>query len=140
MLSLSEKLINMQSVASDRAAIFQGISKSMRMLVQMVIMSVAALQIIDPTTPMTPGIMIASVIILGRALQPVEMGINQARALAEAIVAFRTVEGALERAQAEQKRMSLPAPTGRVDVENVTYQPRSVARPIRVDPRRDALT
>ena len=126
----NEKLINMQSVASDRAAIFQGISKSMRMLVQMVIMSVAALQIIDPTTPMTPGIMIASVIILGRALQPVEMGINQARALAEAIVAFRTVEGALERAQAEQKRMSLPAPTGRVDVENVTYQPRSVARPI----------
>ena len=69
----------MQSLASDRAAIFQAISKSMRMLVQMVIMSVAALQIIAPTTPMTPGIMIASVIILGRALQPVEMGINQAR-------------------------------------------------------------
>ena len=126
----NEKLINMQSQASDRAAIFQGISKSMRMLVQMVIMSVAALQILDPTTAMTPGIMIASVIILGRALQPVEMGINQARSLSEAIAAFRIVEGALERAQAEQQRMSLPAPTGRIDVENVTYQPRNVARPI----------
>ena len=57
---------------------------------------------------MTPGIMIASVIILGQALQPVEMGINQARSLAEAIGAFRTVEAALEAAQSEQERMSLP--------------------------------
>ena len=126
----NEELIEMQSLASDRAAIFQAISKSMRMLVQMVIMSVAALQIIDPTTPMTPGIMIASVIILGRALQPVEMGINQARSLAEAIGAFRTVEAALEAAQSEQERMSLPPPTGKIDVENVTYQPRGRDRPI----------
>ena len=113
----NEMVLNLQGKASDRVAIFQAISKSMRMLIQMAIMSVAVLQIVDPDIVMTPGMMIASVLILGRALQPVEMGIGQARNLADAVEAYRTVETALENAQSRISRMELPPPTGQVAVE-----------------------
>ena len=100
----------------------------MRMLIQMAIMSVAVLQIVDPDIVMTPGMMIASVLILGRALQPVEMGIGQARNLADAVEAYGTIETALAGA-VRISRMELP-PTGQLAVENLGYQPKGTTRPI----------
>jgi ABC-type multidrug transport system ATPase subunit len=96
----------------------------------MVIMSVAVTQIIDPNTAMTPGMMIACVLILGRALQPVEMGISQARPLIEAIGAYRVVEETLRNAQSRIQRMELPPPEGHIVVENVGFQPPGVPKPI----------
>lgn len=126
----NEQVLTLQSTASDRAAFFLAVSKSARMLVQMVIMSVAAVQIIDPTTPLTPGMMIAVVLILGRALQPIEMGVGQARSMIEALQAYRVVEAGLRSAQQDIDRMSLPAPRGDLSVENLYYQPPSLAKPI----------
>ncbi len=126
----NEQVLSLQSKASDRAAVFQAISKSARMLIQMVIMSVAVTQIIDPNTAMTPGMMIACVLILGRALQPVEAGISQARPLIEAIGAYRIVEETLRNAQSRIQRMELPPPEGHIVVENVGFQPPGVPKPI----------
>ena len=126
----NEQVLSLQSTASDRAAFFLAVSKSARMLVQMVIMSVAAVQIIDPTTPLTPGMMIAVVLILGRALQPIEMGVSQARSMIEALQAYRVVEAGLKSAQQDTDRMSLPAPRGDLSVENLYYQPPNVTKPI----------
>ena len=126
----NEQVLTLQSKASDRAAIFQAISKSMRMLIQMIIMSVAVTQIIDPDTAMTPGMMIAAVLILGRALQPVEMGISQARPMIEAIAAYKIVDETLRNAQARLQRMELPPPEGHFQVENVGFQPPGVPKPI----------
>jgi PrtD family type I secretion system ABC transporter len=126
----NEQVLTLQSKASDRAAVFQAVSKSMRMLIQMIIMSVAVTQIIDPNTSMTPGMMIACVLILGRALQPVEMGIGQARPLIEAIAAYRVVEETLRNAQSRIQGMELPPPEGHIVVENVGFQPGGVPKPI----------
>ncbi|MEQ8335206.1 type I secretion system permease/ATPase [Nisaea sp.] len=126
----NEKVLTLQGRASDRAAILSSMSKSARMLIQMVIMTVAVLQIIDPEVDMTPGMMIACSLILGRALQPVEMGISQARQLVDAIGAYKTIEAALVNAQSGMNRMELPAPKGHLVLENVGYQPRGAPRPI----------
>ncbi|NQW10515.1 MAG: type I secretion system permease/ATPase [Alphaproteobacteria bacterium] len=126
----NDAVLALQSQASDRAAMFLAISKSARMLIQMIIMTVAAIQIIDPETPMTPGMMIASVLILGRALQPIEMGVSQARNMIEALHAYRAVEDTLRTAQDQIERMRLPAPEGRLQVENVFYQPPGLNKPI----------
>lgn len=126
----NEMVLTLQGKASDRAAIFNAVSKSARMMLQMVIMSVAVLQILDPHAGMTPGMMIACSLILGRALQPVEMGISQARHFVEAMTAYRTVEKTLKFAQSRVRRMELPPPTGHLVVENVGYQPRSAPKPI----------
>ena len=129
-LTENESVLALQSKASDRAAIFLAISKSMRMLIQMLIMTVAATQIIDPHTPMTGGMMIASVLILGRALQPIEQGVAQARGMVEALGAYRQIEKTLLNAQAQPERMRLPDPEGRITAENVFYQPPGLAKPI----------
>ena len=129
-LKENEAVLTLQSRASDRAAIFLAISKSARMLIQMLIMTVAATQIIDPATPMTAGMMIASVLILGRALQPIEMGVAQARGFVEALGAYREVEEALRAAQAHPERMRLPDPQGHLSVENLFYQPQGLGKPI----------
>jgi len=126
----NEKVLTLQGRASDRAAILSAMSKSARMLIQMVIMTVAVLQIIDPSVDMTPGMMIACSLILGRALQPVEMGISQARQLVDALAAYKTIETALVNAQSGMRRMELPAPKGHLVLENVGYQPRGAPRPI----------
>ena len=126
----NERVLSLQGTASDRAATFLAISKSARMLVQMVIMSVAAIQIIDPTTPLTPGMMIAIGLILGRALQPIEMGVGQARNLIEAMDAYKVVEETLRSAGQDIERMSLPAPQGALTVENLYYQPAGLTKPI----------
>lgn len=126
----NEQVLRLQGRASDRAAILSSVSKSARMLLQMVIMTVAVLQIINPEVDMTPGMMIACSLILGRALQPVEMAISQARHLVEALSAYKTIEAALVNAQSGTRRMELPAPKGHLVLENVGYQPRGAPRPI----------
>lgn len=126
----NEQVLSLQSKASDRAAIFQAVSKSMRMLIQMIIMSVAVTQIVDPDTAMTPGMMIAAVLILGRALQPVEQGISQARPMIEAIAAYKIVDETLRSAQSRLRKMELPPPEGHFQVENVGFQPPGVPKPI----------
>src|SRR3546814_12340434 len=102
-------------MASVRAAVFLSVSKPARMLVQMVIMTVAVVQIIDPATPMTPGLMIAAVLILGRALQPIEAGVGQARPMIEAYPAYRQIEAVLQEAQARQPKLELQPPQGTLD-------------------------
>lgn len=129
-LTENEAVLALQSRASDRAALFLATSKSTRMLIQMLIMTVAAVQIIDPHTPMTGGMMIASVLILGRALQPIEQGVAQARGMVEALGAFRQIEETLRNAQAQPERMRLPDPEGHLSAENLFYQPQGLAKPI----------
>ena len=129
-LTENEAVLALQSRASDRAAVFLAISKSTRMLIQMLIMTVAATQIIDPHTPMTGGMMIASVLILGRALQPIEQGVAQARGMVEAYAAYKQVEQTLLTAQDQPERMRLPDPEGWLTAENLFYQPQGLAKPI----------
>ena len=126
----NDKVLDLQGQASDRAAVFLAISKSARMLVQMVIMTVSVVQIIDPQTPMTPGLMIAAVLILGRALQPIESGVSQARQMAEAYQAYKAIEEVLEAAGARPEKMELPAPVGNLSVENLYFQPPGLTKPI----------
>ena len=126
----NEQVLDLQGRASDRAAIFLAISKSARMLVQMIIMTVAAVQIIDPHTPMTSGLMIASTLILGRALQPIEGGVSQARPMIEAYQAYRAIEAVLEAAQSRLEKMELPPPEGHLSVENLYFQPQGLTKPV----------
>jgi PrtD family type I secretion system ABC transporter len=67
----------------------------------------------------SPGIMIAATILLGRALQPVELLIGGWKAMIEARAAWRRLSELP--ARAPQSRLALPTPRGRLDVERLTY-------------------
>lgn len=127
----SEAAIYHQSVASRRAAIVSAASKWARMVIQVAIMTAAAYQMIQPGSTMTPGVMMASVILVGRALMPLESLIGSYRSTLEALDAYREMEEVLN-TMIERPRLSVvpPRPAGNISVENVTYTVEGIDRPI----------
>jgi ABC-type protease/lipase transport system fused ATPase/permease subunit len=66
--------------------------------------------------------MIATTTLLGRALAPVEQVVGSWRMLAEGRAAFRRLSELLTAADAQPKRMALPAPTGQLTAHQITYR------------------
>ncbi|MDF1792330.1 MAG: type I secretion system permease/ATPase [Thalassobaculaceae bacterium] len=118
-------------VASRRAAIIGAITKWGRMVVQIGIMTVAVIQMIQPGSTMSPGVIMGSVILVGRALMPLESLIGSYRNLLDARAAYRSVEKALSEV-AEKPRLTVvpPRPTGHLTIEGVTYDLDKMSRPI----------
>lgn len=127
----SEDAIGHQTTASRRAAIVSAASKWARMVIQITIMTSAAYQMIQPGSTMSPGVMMASVILVGRALMPLEAMIGSYRSTLEALDSYREMDEILN-SMIERPRLSVvpPRPTGRISVENVTYTVDGLDRPI----------
>lgn len=127
----SENAIGHQTVASRRAALVSAVSKWLRMVIQISIMTAAAYQMIQPGSTMSPGVMMASVILVGRALMPLETMIGSYRNMLEALAVYREIDQILT-SMVERPRLSVvpPRPAGNILVENVTYTVAGVDRPI----------
>ncbi|MEQ8814137.1 MAG: type I secretion system permease/ATPase [Thalassobaculum sp.] len=123
--------IHHQTVASRRAALISALSKWARMAIQISIMSAAAVEMIQPQSSMSPGVMMASVILVGRALMPLETMIGSYRSTLEAFGAYKEIDEILN-SMVERPRLSVvpPRPTGGIAVENVTYTVPGFDRPI----------
>lgn len=67
----------------------------------------------------SPGIMIAATILLGRALQPIELLVGGWKAMIEARAAWRRLAEC--RLRSRETKLALPAPQGRLEVEGLTY-------------------
>lgn len=117
-----------QALASDRLAILQAVAKSVRLSLQVAILGVGAWLVIDGAT--TAGIMIAASIVMGRALAPVEVAMGQWRGFVNARSAYRRLKVALERPEPVVERMPLPAPMGRLEVDNVGLRHAEGAPPV----------
>lgn len=67
----------------------------------------------------SPGIMVAATILLGKALQPVEQLVSGWRGLVEARAAWARLSS--EPLRHDGRRVALPAPDGKLDVERLVY-------------------
>jgi ABC-type protease/lipase transport system fused ATPase/permease subunit len=67
--------------------------------------------------------MVATTILLGRALAPVEQVVASWRVLAEGRLALRRLRDLCGAAESQPPRMSLPAPVGRLRAEGLVYRP-----------------
>ncbi len=106
-----------QAQASDRAGALTAFSKSLRLFLQSAMLAAGAALAIYQLV--TPGVMIAASIILGRALQPVEQAISQWRSLIAAIRAYRTLRGLLHMTPPYAKKTALPPPKGKLVVDHI---------------------
>ncbi|MES2974067.1 MAG: type I secretion system permease/ATPase [Pseudomonadota bacterium] len=120
-LQRQKKVIELQTLASGRAGLLSSLSKLIRMLQQMAILGLGAWLAIKGE--ITPGAMIASSILMGRALAPVDLAIASWRQLVMARGAYGRLGQLLEAAPAPPPTLDLPAPTGEVTVENITIVP-----------------
>lgn len=104
-------------LASDRSGAITSITKSLRLFLQSAMLALGAWLSIQQI--ITPGAMIASSIILGRALQPVEQAIGQWRVLVRARLAYHRLKTLLQNTPEAERKMLLPAPKGNLKVRNL---------------------
>ena len=107
-----------QAVASDRSALLQAVAKFVRMSLQIAVLGVGAWLAL--AGQITPGVMVAASIIMGRALAPVETLIGQWRSLVAARQARERLRSAFSLVESEGlNQTELPPPGGRLEAERV---------------------
>ncbi len=125
-----ESVAASQALASDRAGGFMALSRCIRLSLQIIILAVAAVFVIHDQ--LTAGAMMATSIMFGRALAPVEQAVGVWRQLIDARLAFRRLRSTLEVAEtgAAVSVMPLPRPTGALAIEAVTCIPPGAREPL----------
>ena len=122
------KGLALQAVASDRAGALTATSKVIRMSLQVAILGAGAALAIRQE--ITPGVMIAASILMGRALAPVEQAIGSWRQFVGARTAHRRLQELLDQNQLRPERLQLPKATGSLVVENVIAAPPGAKAPV----------
>lgn len=122
------KVLTRQAVASDRAAAIMAVSKTTRLLVQSLILGLGAYLAIQQE--ITPGLMIAGSILLGRALSPIDQMIGAWKGFVSARSQFKRLDEMLTRMPDEKENMSLPAPKGEIRFEGVMVAPPGQRNPV----------
>ena len=112
------RFLALQNQASDRASIISSFTKAVRIAVQSLVLGGGALLVLRGE--MTAGGMIAASILLGKALQPVELAISVWRQLSGVRTAYHRLEMLLQANPKRPEGMSLPQPRGNLLVENVS--------------------
>ena len=115
-----------QEIASRRSIIITSISRSTRFLLQIAVLTIGAWLVIN--AEMSPGSMIASSILMGRALAPVEQAIGSWKSVISAREAYGRLKVHLA-SDAPATSMPLPAPTGELEAADVTYMYAGVQEP-----------
>jgi PrtD family type I secretion system ABC transporter len=113
------RVLDRQTAASDRASAISGAIRFLRMSMQSVILGLGAYLVLQGST--TVGAMFAASILLGRALQPVELMVGQWRAMVGARAAYGRVGNLLAANPPPDPGIVLPRPAGRLSVEAVNY-------------------
>lgn len=116
-LTLQRQVLGLQTMASDRAVFVNSITRFVRVLLQSLALGAGALLVIEGE--ITPGMMIASSIILGRALTPVEQVISSWKLLLQFRGTWHRLLTLLNDYPARPAQVSLPRPNGNLSVEGV---------------------
>ncbi|TBW36904.1 type I secretion system permease/ATPase [Azotobacter chroococcum] len=109
------RILDLQTLASDRAAYINGLTRFVRITLQSLILGGGAWLAIQGE--ITPGMMIACSILSGRALAPVEQVIATWKQLLSSRAAWKRLSALLQEFPARPPAMSLPRPSGRLSVE-----------------------
>ena len=119
-----------QSAAAGRLSVLLSMTKAFRLSVQVGILGTGAALVVDGQ--LTPGMMIAGSIIMGRALAPIEQGITAWRGFVGVRQAWRRVNGLLEGfgASGDPEGPDLPRPEGTVEAENLSATPPGAEAPV----------
>lgn len=118
--ALNARVIGLQTHAGRRVGLLHSVSKSMRIGLQVAIYALGAYLAI--THQSSAGIMIASSIIMGRALAPLDQAMASYKQSLEARAAYRRIRVTLA-AQSAVANMPLPVPRGELSAEGVSFAP-----------------
>ncbi|MEM7745761.1 MAG: type I secretion system permease/ATPase [Pseudomonadota bacterium] len=115
--ALRDRALDRQIEASDRSASYTSGSKSMRFYLQSFILAAGAWLVLQQQ--ISPGMMIAASILMGRALAPIEQAIGQWGLVQRAFRGWYSLSELLEKTPTERDKTPLPAPKGVVDAKGL---------------------
>jgi ATP-binding cassette subfamily C exporter for protease/lipase len=119
--ALHSRFLTLQNQASDTSAVITAVSKSLRLCLQSLVLGLGALLVIEGQ--MTPGMMIAGSILMGRVLSPIDQLIAVWKQWSGAHMAYQRLDGLLREFPEPPAPMALPAPSGRLGFEQVSAGP-----------------
>ena len=117
---LNDAALAEQMRANRIGARLTGWTKFARQFIQLAMLATGAFLVV--AQDVTAGVMIASTVLLGRALAPVEALVAGWRHLVEAGHAWRRLDDLLRANPPAAPGTELPAPQGRVDAEGVAFR------------------
>jgi PrtD family type I secretion system ABC transporter len=119
--------------SGDRSEVLSTLSKTFRLLLQSANLGLAAYLVI--LQEISPGMIIASSIIAGKALAPIDQIIGNWRSVVKAREAHRRLKEQTNHAAVAPQKIALPAPAGYLTLRGVTKRvPGDQAHGIRVPP------
>ncbi len=119
--TLHGRFLSLQAQASEKSGTVTAISKSVSVALQSSMLGLGALLVLEDS--ISPGMMIAGSILLGKAIGPVQLLISVWRQFGNTRSAYERLSKLLEENPARQAGMTLPKPKGKVSVENVMAGP-----------------
>ncbi len=117
-----------QGTSSERTAALLGVSKTIRMAVQIALLSAGAWLAIG--REISPGAMIAAMIIMGRALAPIEQAVANWKRIAECRSAHRRLNALFAQFPERQSGTELPRPQGHLSAEQLFLVPAGGGEPV----------
>ena len=125
---LRTSALTAQVAASDRIGGYGAAIKALRFFLQSAILALGAWLAI--TGVVTPGVIIAASILMGRALAPLEQMVGQWRSYAQVRLAWRSLHALFESCAGPRALTILPRPAGRMEARNVGVAPPHSPTPI----------
>ncbi|SMP58219.1 type I secretion system permease/ATPase [Noviherbaspirillum suwonense] len=126
--ALQDEVTAMQASASRGSVLFAALTRFVRQAIQMLMVALGAYLVLSQQA--SAGVMIATTVLLGRAIQPVEQVVGSWRMLVDARAAYRRLRGLMAEAGQRGEQMALPGPAGRIDVDNLSYRAAGSDKPI----------
>jgi len=122
-----DQSLKSQIQSTDRSGGLSTISKTLRFFLQSAVLGLGAALAVEGI--ISPGVMIAASILLGRALAPVEAAISQWAMFLAAKRGYAAIAELLETTPAKPAKMNLRAPKGDISVHHVAVGPPGVNIP-----------
>ena len=107
--------------SSDRLGLFNTTSKTLRLFLQSLMLGLGAWLVIQGD--LTPGLMIAASILLGRALAPIDQAIGQWPLMQRTLIAYRSLASLLADNPVPMQRTALPRPRALLEARGVVVAP-----------------
>lgn len=126
--AMHRRMLELQATASDRAGALVSASKFVRMMLQVAILGTGAYLALE--NEITPGVMIAASIMMGRALAPVDQVVGQWKQFVGARQAYARLKDLFARIPEELDRTQLPRPEGHYSAEQLIVAAPGTRMPI----------
>lgn len=110
-----------QAMASSAGGRLSAISKTFRLISQSLLLGLGAYLVL--VQAISPGVMIAGSLLLGRALAPIDLMVGNWRGFIDASGQFSRIRQILKMQPEEREKLALPAPLGQVSLENIVVVP-----------------